>query len=155
MPSSLFKNWRVIATIEDNNLRLALSTLEVNSDIGRRMMTQLPEYFTTERQAGPFSLAAMRQKAQKNGRRHRGLSQAGDHINSYDAVPEGLPVFGFAIDPGEEDRLVPVPADIKSQLTHAIKQGSSVRWNDKFFVVIELSDYELWIAPAELVRVDI
>lgn len=91
-PQTLNKNWRSIAKIEDDNMRLAMSTLDQNSAEGRRMAAALPQYFTTDPEIGPFSLAAMRQKARQNGLQQHGSTGGELRINSYDAVPAGLRV---------------------------------------------------------------
>lgn len=153
MSKEMNKNWKAICQIPDAHVMWALALLDMDTDLGRKFVERFPEYFTEVQQAGPYPLSLMRAAAQEEGHR-QGSEHGGDHIVSYDAVPEGIPVqtfdkYGRNIANLDGPKL---PAEISP---HAV-QGQIVTWQGKQFVVLENNDSceEMSIAPAELIHVD-
>ncbi|MDD4900615.1 MAG: hypothetical protein PHS62_00680 [Patescibacteria group bacterium] len=147
------KNWKAICKIADTHVMWALAMLDVNSTIGRKFVRRFPEYFTKKKQAGPYPLSLMRAAGLEKGCRD-GSDSGDDHIVSYDAVPEGIPVQTF--DKFGRNVAGLNGPKLPSEISPDAKQGEIVTWAGKQFVVLENNNSceELSIAPAELVAVD-
>jgi hypothetical protein len=92
-----FKRWREICEIHDYQFRVALSLLNLETDLGRMAAERLPEFFTTSKTegVGPVPLSALRLRAQDNARGY-GSKFSNGHLVSYDAVQAfNIPVFDW------------------------------------------------------------
>ena len=147
------KNWKEISQISDTRVRWELVMLNMDSDLGRKIVERLPEYFTHEKQAGPYPLSLMRAMAQKEGHR-QGNDDGERYIVSYDAVPNGIPVQTFD-KYGKNVAILDGPK-LPAEISPHAQQGEIVTWEGKKFVVLENNESceELSIAPAELVAAD-
>lgn len=150
----MYRNWKVICKTPNTHLMWALATIDLDSVLGQRLVAQLPEYFTTQRQAGPVPLSIMRASARVEGRYQGNMEHGADYIVSFDAVPEGIPTQGFDTSGKNsgEANLPPLPTGINPKA----KQGDIVVWEGNQCVVLENNHgcRELYIAPAELVAID-
>lgn len=149
------RNWNEISKISDRHLMWALAMLDRNSDLGKRVAEQLPEYFTDGEETGPVPLSVMRLEAQR-----RGAEQDGTHCDElivhYGGVPSHIPVQTFDV---YGNGLVGgnfKPDKLPSEISPTAKQGDVVTWGSKRFVVLEHNEAieEMTIAPAELVIID-
>lgn len=152
------KNWPAISKIDDTHLMWAIALLDLNTELGRRLVEQLPEYFTSEDGAGPVPLSVMRQEAERRGRaRNPDKNYSYDKlIVHYGGVPPHIPLQTFdvygngLVDGGFK------PDKLPSEISPTAQQGDLVTWGGKQFVVLEHSAAleEMVIAPAELVIID-
>lgn len=155
MEKKVFKNWPAICVIQDKFMKWAIACLNLNSELGQRIVQQLPEYFTDQEVLGPVPLSAMRQKALEYARTHGGNLEWGHELPvSYEAVPIGVPVLSFDLygrnqAGGDFPKLPP-------EISPHAEQGEVVTWEGKKFVVLENNDSceEMHLAPAGLVDVD-
>ncbi len=149
----MYKNWKAICEVKDNHMMWALALLDLTSDLGRRFVEQLPEFFSQEETAGPYPLSLMREAAQENGRK-QGTDNGANYIVSHDGVPGHIPVKMF--DKFGKNVASLNGPKLPDEISPDARAGETVTWEGKQFVVLENNDSceELAIAPAELIFVD-
>lgn len=144
------KNWKAICSIQEPILRMALALLDPDSEIGKRIMQQLPEYFTESDQSGPYPLSFILALAHREGLKE-GSNYGELHPASFDAIPEDVPTVTFDI---YGDNLTSAFFDkLPDGIDPDAKQGDIVTWNGKEMVVLENNESccEMTLAPAECV----
>ncbi|MEZ4156698.1 MAG: hypothetical protein R3B52_01850 [Candidatus Paceibacterota bacterium] len=120
-----------------------------------QLIAAFPQCFSHEKTGiGPYPLSVLRADAEAVARRQR-VTNGGDSICSFECAPPDLPVFGL-------DKYGNNVANINGQrLPEGIDpdtpQGGIVVLYGTEFVVLEndMDNEELWIAPAECIRVDL
>lgn len=153
-----FKNWSEICKLGETHhlMMLAVATIDLSKRDERieQLIAAFPQCFSYEEVAGPYPLSLIRVDAEKKGRRE-GNPHGGNFPKSYDAIPNHVPVHGF-------DKYGNNAANLNGpRLPDGINpdtpQGDIVVWEDKEFVVLENNESceELWIAPAECIRIDL
>ena len=149
----MYKNLKAICEIPDAHMMWALVLLDLESDLGQRIVKQLPEYFIGEKQVGPYPLSFMWEEARKNARRD-GCGCDGKDIVSHDGVfLADIPVETF--DVPEKGKVVQDGNWLPDEIDPYASPGEIVVWAGKRFIVLE-NHRGGWlsIAPAELVHVD-
>jgi len=150
----VYRNWKAIYEIPNKQLMLAMVSVDLDLNLGKRLIKQLPEYFTEEEQFAPVPLSLMKAKAKENGLLV-GITYGEDLIVMYDAVPENIIVWGF--DKSGDNFLGNDHPLLPKEINPDITQGKIVIWENKKFVVLEnnIGGEEIYLAPAELVAVDL
>jgi hypothetical protein len=153
-----FKNWPEICKLGETQrfMMLAVATVDLSilDEKTHQLIAAFPQCFGPEEIAGPYPLSLIRADAEKAGLREKYKEGAGSPI-SYRVVPSYIPLQGFDktgnSEAGFEGPIL--PKDIDSDTP----QGGLVTWEGKQWVVLENNEscQELWIAPAECIRVDI
>ena len=153
-----FKNWPEICKLGETHhlMMMAVATADLTQRDERieQLIAAFPQCFNYEEVVGPYPLSLIRAEAEKEGNR-QGSTHGGDFPQSYDAVPGHIPLRGFdkfgKRQAGFEGPILP------DGINPDAPQGSTVIWEGKEFVVLENNESceELWIAPAECVRVDL
>jgi len=148
----MYRNWKAICQIPDYQMMKALALLDLKSELGQMIIERLPEFFTSEEQAGPYPLSLMREAARDHGLRD-GCAIGEQNIVSHGGVPEGIPVIKFTkgADRAVDDARPQLPNEIRPDAT----VGETVSWQGKDYVVLENDQgKEMSLAPAELVFID-
>jgi len=156
-----FKQWEVICKVGETDpfMMMALATLDMmrDDDRKREIVAAFPDCFGFYETHGPYPLSMILADAEENGRRESGLPGGGgaECPVAYGAIPADVPLQGFDKfgnrSAGFEGPILPKEIDSDAP------QGSTIEWMGKKFVVLE-NNYnceELWIAPAECIRVDL
>lgn len=152
----MHKNWKAICQIPDSYVMWALAMLDINSDLGKKFIERFPEYFTQEKQAGPYPLSLMREKASERARKE-GNTKGSHYIVSYNGVPCDIKKFIETFDKyGNHVVGDGFPRELPVEINPEAQQCEIVTWKNKQFVVLENNEgcEELYIAPAELVHID-
>ena len=153
------KNWPAICNIENPLMRMTLATLDMKIDDEQRhrIVAAFPECFGYEETHGPYPLSMIRADAERNARTIFDSENDGCALLpvAYEAVPNDVPLQGF--DKFGNRRANFEGPRLPDGIDPNAPQGSSIEWNGKKFVVIEndFDSEELWIIPAECVRVDL
>lgn len=152
----MFKNWQAICDTPDVRLMHFLSFLDLDSYLGKRIVEQLPEYFTDEEQAGPVPLTVLRATAEQNAARAGG-EPSNDHLVIYDAF-EGLaiPIIVYATGHGLAE-LHEVAIPVPDELQDAKVIGQVYEHDGRKLVLVDRSgrdDNEWYFVPAECIDVE-
>lgn len=153
-----FKNWPEICKLGETHhlMMLAVATADLSQFDERveQLIAAFPQCFSNEEVAGPYPLSLIRAKAEKEGRR-QGSTHGWDFPQSYDAIPSHIPLHGF--DKFGRNQAGLDGPRLPDGIDPDTPQGGIVTWEGKEFVVLENNERceELWIAPAECVRVDL
>ena len=130
----------------------ALALLDINSEFGKNVVDQLPEYFTEEEQPGPVPMSVLQQEAQdKDGFRE-------------DLVTDGvcdqfqIPVIRYSL-PGDETgaKSPTIPEELGSLKRIQPKQGFGQVFEvngQKLVLVENCAPDGLWFAPLECIALD-
>ena len=153
-----FKNWSEICKLGETHhlmmLAVATANLSKRDERVEQLIAAFPQCFSHEEITGPYPLSLIRADAEKEGRR-QGSTHGGDSPQSYNAIPGHIPLHGFdkfgRNQAGFDGPRLPNGIDPNTP------QGGIVMWEGKEFVVLENNESceELWIAPAECVRVNL
>ena len=152
-----FKNWPEICRLGETQhlLMMAVATIDLSKDDQslQQIIAAFPQCFSHEEIMGPIPLSVIRAKAEENGP-HEGPNEA-DYPEAYDAIPKHIPLRGF--DKFGRNQACLNGPTLPKDINPDAPQGATVRWEGKEFVVLEnnQSCEELWIVPAECVRVDL
>jgi len=113
----MYKNWKAICGIEDKYFMWAISFLNIESELGRRIVESFPEYFTENKskKVGPIPLSVIQQQAVDFGAPTGSLEDA---FKKY-----CIPVIEFG---GEK----PLPQKIKRWLD-AHGEWETMEWEDE------------------------
>jgi hypothetical protein len=162
----MHKNWKVICGITDTHLMWAMALLDLESAIGRRIVAQLPEYFTEEEQQGPIPLSAIRLLAERDAM-EQGANPPYDCLtcfNKYWGDKFDIPIMSFKTDPDSVFEDLPLlPPEIQNQIDQLGRRpevGEIFEWEGKKLVLMENNDSErgscfnMDFAPAELIAVE-
>lgn len=153
-----FKNWPEICKLGETHhlLMMAVATADLSQrDKGvEQLIAAFPQCFSNEEVAGPYPLSLIRADAEESGRK-KGSEHGADYPQSYDAIPAHIPLHGF--DKFGRNKAGLNGPRLPDGIDPDAPQGSIVKWEGKEFVVLENNDSceELWIAPAECIRVDL
>ena len=165
---TMYKNWKVICGIRDCHFRWAMALLDLTSDLGKRLISQLPEYFTAEQLAGPVPLSILRHLARQNALEQGATERSMDCLVSFDECWQkeyDIPIMTYStIADSEFDNIPMFPEEISQQMD---KLGRRVEVGDVFthagkqLVVLENNDehrgscFLMFFAPAEHIAVDL
>lgn len=154
-----FKNWPEICKLGETQhlMMMAVATVDLSKRDERieQLIAAFPQCFSHEEVVGPCPLSVIRAIAQENGRREGNNDKAGDFPQSYNAIPNHIPVIEFDKF-GEDPATLNLPI-LPDGIDPSTKQGSAVVWEGKDFVVLENNESceTLCLAPAECIRVDL
>lgn len=151
----MFKNWKMISGVSDPGTMWALVLLDIDSEMGRKLIERSPEYFTADKQADPVPVSMLRREANAGSASH-GYSPYHDDLASEGACSRhNIPtrIFGGSGMHAQSGR-EPLPAEL-SVLNEVQGIGHVVEWRGGKIVVVEngLPEYII-IAPAELIAFD-
>ncbi|OHA57709.1 MAG: hypothetical protein A2114_02410 [Candidatus Vogelbacteria bacterium GWA1_51_14] len=148
-----FKNWQAICNLgeKEPGMMMVLATLDIeeNDDLAKQIIATFPEYFCSEKTNFPIPWTALVQKAKVKGDRD-GCVAIRPVI--YDAVYFfGIPHEGFVFEVSDVDRLrLPaLPVDFPRNGLREWDLKTVLRWRGKDFVIVDIDDDEVWVAPAE------
>lgn len=153
-----FRNWPEICKLGETHhlMMMAVATVDLSQGDERvqQLIAAFPQCFSDEEVKEPYPLSLIRAKAQENGT-GEGSTHGEDYPVSHSAIPGCIPLQGF-------DKFGNNVANLDGpRLPEGIDpdapQGTIVIWEGKGFVVLENNEgcEELWIAPAECIRVDL
>jgi hypothetical protein len=157
----LCKNWPEICKLGEEDsfhlIMIAVATVDLYQRDERveQLVAAFPQCFCSTQTYGPYPLSVIRANAERMKRQRGEGSGGGDHPISYGAFPADVPLLGF--DKFGNNQVGSDLSLLPSSIDPRIEQGEVVSWEDKNFVVLENNDdcEELWLVPAELIRVDL
>lgn len=124
-----YKNWDRICDIKDPLLRIAIGTLDTNTDVGGRIAAAVPEYFSEEPDTGPIPWSIIEQVTIEQG---MSLPEA--------AVTLRIPVI--VVTKGNTPG-----ANLRFNFLKDIPVGGHAIWNNAFMAVLENNGEQVTLAP--------
>lgn len=148
----VYRNWLEICKIEFEGLRMALSTIDLNTGEGERLVHTFPECFSDRVVQGPIPLSVLRQESFRMAVAAGYPTAGDDKLYSYDVLkPNNIPYIGFdtygnhKVHDDYPIRPDHIPSDVKF--------GSIVEYMGTKWVVVENNDSceGIHIAPLECI----
>ena len=153
-----YKNWAEICKLGeiDHLMMMAVATLDLNTRTTaiEQIIAALPQCFSETEINGPYPLSLIRQRALELAPGYP--DSAPLHPESWHAIPADVPLQGFDKTFDKTD-IDPLGTLLPDGIDPNTPQGGKVIWEGREFVVLEnnMSCQELWVAPAECIRVDL
>ena len=151
------RNWKKICKINNRLLKMALSTIDLTSEEGKKLAKAFPRCFG-DKFVGPIPMSVIleneRQEAIAGGNTDW---QLGKFLVSHGAIPAEIPIFryGFNAEAAKAERLPLLPSYIKPKETPV---GSVVEIDGEMFVVVENNDNDgvevMYVVPSGCIDID-
>ena len=152
----MYKNWKNICGIQDRFVKMAISLVDADSEIGKKLAIAFPECFSkfySDEKSGPIPFSVLLQEEQN--RAEEGW-ELGKFLVSHDALLAfDIPTLEYAYDARAAAEfkgsiLLPKDFDLK------VVVGDEVIINDKKLVVVENNEDcgLIYFVPAECIDVD-
>lgn len=151
----MFKRWKLICEIPDQQFMWAIALLDVNSSFGKSVVAAFPEYFATEEEQGPFPFSVMCRNAEINAAKGSNTGCSWENLVLHGAIEEWMPLFRFGSGVIlEQTNFEPIPYELKG----ASRIGDIWKWGGKELVLVEVALDEAgseWaFVPAECIDVN-
>ncbi len=157
----MHRNWHVLCQFSAKNQLLVhlLATVDLNTDIGKRLVKEFNECFCSEPMAEPIPLSLL---IREHARRASGECSESDGQSAYGAL---LTLYGVLDEynipciyfwRGERSKREPNLLALPSTINVESQTGDIVEFEGAKFVVVDNSDGidELAISPLELIDVN-